>query len=154
MYLVERCNIPPRYCLQSIIRKLFAMLENNPQNQEYTICIKCGKEKTAPLDICPHCEFFPSSDEQLQAKCFYLSTSRFSDSNKKQQYKKQLQQLAKTITKKQNIIYDEEQLVKLIPKQTCSYRSLLIVSLLAVSCIIIPKIIFTLYRYIFSNFLT
>jgi hypothetical protein len=81
------------------------------------ICIACGGRKRLPWQICNDCGLDPTKDEMLLVKSVYLSTGRYDDDSKRQEYAGELEVLGSRISKGQPIEFDDEELARLLAQK-------------------------------------
>ena len=81
--------------------------------ERFSICIKCGKEKETPSDICPHCYNAPSSEARELARHYYLSVDRFTEPEDKEKYYHELLRISKDIRSGNEPRFDLDELDRL-----------------------------------------
>lgn len=77
------------------------------------ICIRCGEQKRMPWQRCSNCGFDPAKSEDSLVKSVYLSTGRFNEQSKKEQYIEDLLKCSRDIKDGGSIEYDPRELFRL-----------------------------------------
>ena len=78
------------------------------------ICISCGNQKKSAFAVCRECQFDPAQNEDSLLKSVYLSEGRFEDELKRENYRDELNLIARAIREGgEDVDFDKNELERL-----------------------------------------
>lgn len=77
------------------------------------VCIVCGGGKSSPWEVCSSCKFDPRSSSESLVKSVYLSTGRFEEMDRKDNYRNELSNISIKIRSGELLEYETHDIMRL-----------------------------------------